>query len=157
MHPITPCLWFDGQAEEAARFYISIFPGSKMGEIMLHTEAGPGAKGTVLCVMFTLNGQEFMALNGGPEYHFTPALSLLVPCETQEEVDRYWARLLEGGTPVQCGWLTDKYGVSWQIAPRALMDMLRDQDTQKADRVMRAMMGMVKLDLAQLRKAYEQE
>ncbi|WP_243359398.1 VOC family protein [Fundidesulfovibrio terrae] len=153
---ITPCLWFDGQAEEAAHFYTSVFKKSKIEEVLLYGEAGPGEKGSVLTVTFSLNGQQFVALNGGPEYHFTPAVSFMVPCDTQEEIDHYWTRFLEGGAPVQCGWLTDKFGVSWQIFPRILPAMLQDKDAKKADSVMRAMMGMVKLDLAQLRLAYEQ-
>ena len=153
---VVPCLWFDGKAEEAANFYISVFTNAQIGEVMRWGGTGPGEKGSVLMVNFTLNGQEFSALNGGPEFHFTPAISFAVPCETQEEIDHYWTRLLEGGAPMQCGWLTDKFGVSWQIFPAILPVMLRDQDTEKADRVMRAMMGMVKLDIAQLRKAYEQ-
>jgi len=153
---ITPCLWFDGKAEEAANFYTSVFKNSKIGEVLLHGEAGPGEKGTVLTVTFTLNGQDFVALNGGPEFHFTPAISLMVPCETQKEVDHYWNRLLEGGASMQCGWLTDKYGVSWQVFPRILPAMLQDKDAKKAASVMRAMMGMVKLDIAQLRQAYDQ-
>jgi predicted 3-demethylubiquinone-9 3-methyltransferase (glyoxalase superfamily) len=155
MQKITPCLWFDGQAEEAMLFYTSIFKNSKPGEIMRHTDAGPGEKGTVLCVNFELEGQGFMALNGGPEFKFTPALSFFVECRTQEEVDYYWFKLLEGGSPVQCGWLTDKYGVSWQIVPKILGEMLRDKDSVKAARVMRAMLKMVKLDIEPLRQAYE--
>lgn len=156
IHNITPCLWFDGKAEEAADFYTSVFKNSKIEEVLLHGEAGPGEKGTVLTVTFTLNGQAFVALNGGPEFKFTPAISLMVPCETQEEVDHHWNRLLEGGAPMQCGWLTDKFGVSWQIFPSILPVMLQDKDARKADNVMRAMMGMVKLDIALLRQAYEQ-
>lgn len=156
MQPITPCLWFNGKAEEAARFYTSTFKNSKIGEVMRHGEAGPGEKGSVLMVNFTLNGQEFSALNGGPEFHFTPAISFAVPCETQEEIDHYWTRLLEGGAPMQCGWLTDKFGVSWQIFPAILPVMLRDKDARKADSVMRTMMGMVKLDIAPLKKAYDE-
>ncbi len=155
MQRITPCLWFDGNAEEAMDFYMSVFPHSKVSNVMLNGDAGPGEKGTVLCATFELDGQEFMALNGGPEFTFTPAISLVVACETQEEIDYYWSKLLEGGSPVQCGWLTDKFGVSWQVVPTALEEMLRDKDTEKADRVMRAMLTMVKLDLRRLREAYD--
>ncbi|MFP5221588.1 MAG: VOC family protein [Acidobacteriota bacterium] len=156
MQAITPCLWFDGQAEEAANFYTSVFRNAKIGEVMRYGEAGPGEKGSVLMVTFTLNGQEFSALNGGPEFRFTPAISFAVPCDTQEEIDHYWTRLLEGGAPMECGWLTDKFGVSWQIFPAILPVMLRDKDARKADSVMRAMLKMVKLDIAPLRQAYEQ-
>jgi len=156
METITPCLWFDGKAEEAANFYTSVFKNAKISEVMRYGEAGPGEKGSVLMVTFTLNGQEFSALNGGPEFQFTPAISFAVPCETQEEVDYYWTRLLEGGAPMECGWLTDIFGVSWQIFPSILPAMLRDKDARKADNVMRAMLKMVKLDIALLRQAYEQ-
>jgi len=156
MQNITPCLWFDGKAEEAANFYTSVFKNGKIGEMLRWGETGPGEKGSVLTVTFTLGGQEFMALNGGPEFKFTPAISLMAPCETQEEIDYYWASLLDGGAPMECGWLTDKFGVSWQIFPAILPVMLRDKDARKADNVMRAMMGMVKLDIALLRQAYEQ-
>lgn len=156
MQKITPCLWFDGKAEEAVNFYTSIFKNSKIGDVMYYGDAGPGEKGTVLTVTFELDGQEFMALNGGPMFQFTPALSLFVACETQEEVDHFWTRLLEGGAPLQCGWLTDKFGVSWQIVPTILDKMLRDKDPAKADRVMRAMLKMIKLDIEPLRQAYEQ-
>ncbi|WP_027190894.1 VOC family protein [Fundidesulfovibrio putealis] len=156
MQAITPCLWFDGKAEEAANFYISVFKNAKLGEVMRYGEAGPGEKGSVLMVTFTLNGQEFSALNGGPEFQFTPAISFAVPCDTQEEIDHYWTRLLEGGAPMECGWLSDKFGVSWQIFPAILPVMLRDKDARKADNVMRAMLKMVKLDIALLRQAYEE-
>lgn len=156
MQAITPCLWFDGKAEEAANFYVSVFNNAIIGEIMRYGEAGPGEKGSVLMVTFTLNGQEFSALNGGPEFQFTPAISFAVPCDTQEEIDHYWTRLLEGGAPMECGWLSDKFGVSWQIFPAILPVMLRDKDARKADNVMRAMLKMVKLDIALLRQAYEQ-
>ena len=155
MQKITPCLWFDGQAEEAMNFYTQVFKNSKIGEVMRYGDAGPGKKGTVLSVTFELDGQEFMALNGGPEFTFTPAISLSVTCETQQEVDAYWAKLLDGGAPMQCGWITDKFGVTWQIVPRVLGEMLRDKDPAKADRVMRAMLPMVKLDIKLLQEAYE--
>jgi predicted 3-demethylubiquinone-9 3-methyltransferase (glyoxalase superfamily) len=157
MRRITPCLWFDGRAEEAMNFYAGIFENAKIGGIMRRGDAGPGQKGPILSVTFELDGQEFIGLNGGPMFTFSPAISFFVRCETQEEVDRYWVRLLEGGTPQQCGWLTDKFGVSWQVVPAVLGDMLRDMDTAKADRVMRAMMQMVKLDIRLLQEAYDQK
>jgi predicted 3-demethylubiquinone-9 3-methyltransferase (glyoxalase superfamily) len=154
MQKIAPCLWFDGNAEEAAHFYTSVFSDSRIATTMHHTSAGPGTKGEVLAITFEIEGQEFMALNGGPQYSFTPAISLMVHCSSQEEVDRYWSKLLDGGEAVQCGWLTDRYGVSWQIAPDKLLQMLRDPDDAKASRVMQAMMKMVKLDIAELERAY---
>ena len=154
MQRISPCLWFDGNAEEAARFYTSVFPDSRITTTMHYTDAGPGKKGDVLFVTFELEGQEFAALNGGPQYSFTPAISLFVHCASQQEVDGYWAKLLDGGAPMQCGWLQDKFGVSWQIVPDALPQMLRDPDAAKASRVMQAMMKMVKLDIALLEQAY---
>ncbi len=156
MQKIAPCLWFDDKAEEAARFYTSIFKNSKMGQVMHYGDAGPRPKGTVLSVTFEIEGQEFMGLNGGPEFKFTPAISFFVKCETQAEVDALWTKLLEGGAPQQCGWLTDKFGVSWQIVPTILGEMLQDKDPKRADRVMRAMLGMVKLDIDGLKRAYEQ-
>ena len=156
MQKIAPCLWFDDKAEEAARFYTSIFKNSKMGQVMHYGDAGPRPKGTVLSVTFEIEGEEFMGLNGGPEFTFTPAISFFVKCETQAEVDALWTKLLEGGVPQQCGWLTDKFGVSWQIVPTILGEMLQDKDPKRADRVMRAMLGMVKLDIDGLKRAYEQ-
>jgi len=156
MQRITPCLWFDGQAEQAMKFYMSVFKDSKVVSEMRYGDAGPGPKGSVLAVTFELEGQEFMALNGGPQYKFTPAISLFVKCKTQQEVDALWDKLLDGGTPQQCGWLTDKYGVSWQIVPTALGEMLQDPDPKKSQRVMEAMLKMVKLDIARLKQAYEQ-
>jgi predicted 3-demethylubiquinone-9 3-methyltransferase (glyoxalase superfamily) len=152
---IAPCLWFDGKAEEAMRFYTSIFKNSKVVDVMRYGEAGPGQKGTVMAATFELDGQEFKALNGGPMYKFSPAVSFFVKCETQEEVDDLWARLLEGGTPQRCGWLTDRFGVSWQIVPTILGEMLQDEDAEKAKRVMQAMLGMVKLDIALLKQAHD--
>ena len=152
---IVPFLWFNDQAEEAMNHYISIFPDSKVVSVMCYGDAGPGPKGTVMSVTFQLAGQEFRALNGGPQFKFTEAISLFVNCETQEEVDELWAKLSEGGEAGPCGWLKDKYGLSWQIVPTALGEMLQDQDAEKADRVMRAMLQMSKIDLAGLRKAYE--
>lgn len=158
MQKIAPCLWFDGNAEEAAHFYTSVFSDSRIVTTMHYSNAGPGPKGKVLAITFEIEGQEFMAINGGPQFTFTPAISLFVHCASQAEVDRYWSRLIDGGgSPWQCGWLKDRFGVSWQIAPDALGDMLRDPDDTKASRVMAAMMKMVKLDLAQLEAAYRGE
>lgn len=154
MQKIAPCLWFDGKAEEAARFYTSVFANSRIATTMHHTDAGPGPKGSVLAVTFELEGQEFMALNGGPAFTFTPAISLFVHCGSQKEIDGYWSKLSDGGTPRQCGWIQDKFGVCWQIVPDALGQMLRDPDAAKAKRVMEAMMKMVKLDIALLEQAY---
>ncbi|MGF6774696.1 putative 3-demethylubiquinone-9 3-methyltransferase (glyoxalase superfamily) [Paraburkholderia sp. GAS199] len=154
MQKIAPCLWFDGNAEEAAHFYTGVFGRSRIASTMRYSDAGPGPKGDVLAVTFEIEGQEFMALNGGPNFTFTPAISLFVHCSSQEEIDSYWNRLLDGGTPWQCGWLKDRFGVSWQIVPDALGDMLRDPDSAKASRTMKAMMQMVKLDIAQLEQAY---
>ena len=152
---ITPCLWFDGKTEEAMNFYLSIFKNGKVVSVMRHGEAGPGPKGSVLAVTFELEGQEFMGLNGGRHYSFTPAISMFVKCRDQAEVDHYWENLMAGGgKPMQCGWLTDKYGVFWQIVPTALGEMLQDKDPAKAKRAMEAMMQMVKLDIAALRKAH---
>ncbi|SMG46493.1 VOC family protein [Paraburkholderia susongensis] len=157
MQKIAPCLWFDGNAEEAAQFYISVFSESRIATTMHYTDAGPGPAGKVVAVTFEIEGQEFMALNGGPQYQFTPAISLLVRCNSQEEVDRYWSKLLDGGEPWACGWLRDRFGVSWQITPSVLLDMLLDPDREKASRVMATMMKMVKLDIAPLEKAYRGE
>jgi predicted 3-demethylubiquinone-9 3-methyltransferase (glyoxalase superfamily) len=155
MKKIRPFLWFNGNAEEAADFYRSIFKDSKLVSVMRAGDAGPGPKGGVVAVTFELAGQEFMALNGGPQYRFTPAVSFFVTCESQAEIDDYWEKLLIGGAPVQCGWLTDKFGLSWQIVPAALDDMLADPDPIKTGRVMQAVYGMVKLDLAALQRAYD--
>jgi predicted 3-demethylubiquinone-9 3-methyltransferase (glyoxalase superfamily) len=151
---ITPFLWFDGHAEEAAKFYVSIFPSSKVGSISRYGEAGPGPKGSVMTVTFELDGLEFTALNGGPTFKFTEAISLVVHCETQAEVDHYWDKLSAGGREVQCGWLKDKYGLSWQIVPNALMEFIHDKDPAKSQRVMAAMMQMKKIDIAGLKAAY---
>jgi predicted 3-demethylubiquinone-9 3-methyltransferase (glyoxalase superfamily) len=153
---ISPFLWFENQAEEAANFYTSIFPNSKIRDAMRYGDAGPGPKGSVMSVTFELEGQEFLALNGGPMFRFSPAISFFVKCATQQEVDHYWNRLSAGGTPQQCGWLQDKYGISWQIVPNALGEMLQDKDPAKSKRVMEAMMKMVKLDIAGLKAAYDQ-
>jgi predicted 3-demethylubiquinone-9 3-methyltransferase (glyoxalase superfamily) len=156
MQRITPCLWFDRQAEEAARFYISIFKNSKIGEITHYGEGAPRPKGSVLTVRFQLDAQEFLALNGGPVFKFTEAISLIVNCETQEEVDRMWEKLSEGGEKVECGWLKDKYGLSWQVVPTVLAKMLTDPDPARADRVLQAVMQMKKLDIKKLEEAYAQ-
>ena len=157
MPKITTFLWFDGRAEEAMNFYTSIFKNSKPGTISRYGDAGPGQKGSVMTASFQLEGQEFVALNGGPHYKFTPAISFLVHCETQEEVDYYWNKLLEGGKPSQCGWLEDKFGVSWQIIPDALLKMLGDKENPaKSQRAMQAMLQMTKIDIAGLKRAYDQ-
>ena len=156
MQKITPCLWFDTQAEEAARFYTSIFKNSSIGEISYYGPDTPGPEGTVLTVAFKLEGQDFTALNGGPVFKFTPAISLLVDCKSQEEVDRLWDGLLAGGgQPDQCGWLTDRYGVSWQIVPGVMGELMSDPDPVKVNRVMQAMLKMVKIDIAELQRAYK--
>jgi predicted 3-demethylubiquinone-9 3-methyltransferase (glyoxalase superfamily) len=154
MQKIATCLWFNGQAEEAANFYTGVFRNSRIVEVLRHGDAGPGPKGSVLLVSFELDGVEFLALNGGSAFTFSPATSHFVKCETQAEVDAYWEKLLEGGAPMECGWLTDRFGVSWQIVPTALPRMLHDADPVKSARVMRAMMTMVKLDIAGLERAY---
>ena len=153
MQKISTCLWFNGQAEEAMNFYLSIFKNAKMTDVLRWGDVGPGPKGSVLTCSFELDGREFMALNGGPQYQFTPAISLVVNCETQAEVDHYWGKLLDCGKAVQCGWLTDRFGISWQVVPTMLPKLLMDKDTAKANRVMAAMMQMVKLDIAALQQA----
>jgi predicted 3-demethylubiquinone-9 3-methyltransferase (glyoxalase superfamily) len=155
MQKITPFLWFDHQAEEAMNFYVSIFKNSKVGTTTRYGEAGPGPKGTVMSSTFQLEGQEFVALNGGPLFHFTEAISFFVDCKTQGEVDELWEKLSAGGQPGRCGWLKDKFGLSWQIIPSALMNMLQDKDPQKSKRVMQAMLKMSKIDIAGLKRAYE--
>lgn len=156
MPKTTPCLWFDTQGEEAANFYTSIFKNSRILEVSRYGEAGPGEQGTVMTVTFELDGQQFIALNGGPEFTFNEAISFQVHCETQDEVDEFWAKLSEGGEEVQCGWLKDKYGVSWQIVPTALTKLASDPDPEKSQRVIKAMLGMTKIDIAALQRAYEQ-
>jgi predicted 3-demethylubiquinone-9 3-methyltransferase (glyoxalase superfamily) len=153
MKPITPCLWFDTQGEEAARLYTSIFPSSSIGEVTRYGSAGPREEGTVMTVSFELNGQPFLALNGGPEYTFGEAISFQVLCESQEEVDRYWNALGEGGEEGPCGWLKDRFGVSWQIVPTALPRLLGDPDRERSQRVMEAMLKMRKLEIAELERA----
>jgi predicted 3-demethylubiquinone-9 3-methyltransferase (glyoxalase superfamily) len=155
MPKITPFLWFDDQAEEAARFYVSVFPDSRIVNTTRYGEAGPGPRGSVMTVVFQLDGREFIALNGGPQFKFTEAVSFSVDCRTQKEVDEFWGKLSEGGEEGPCGWLKDRYGLSWQINPTALGEMLSDPDPQKSKRVMEAMLKM-KSDIAGLKKAYEQ-
>ena len=155
MQKITPFLWFDGKAEEAAKFYTSIFKNSKIESITRYPEGSPGPTGTVMTVDFRLDGQEFVALNGGPEFKFNEAISFVVNCETQAEVDEFWEKLSAGGKEVQCGWLKDKYGVSWQIVPTILGELFQDKDAEKSKRVVQAMLRMVKLDIAGLKQAAE--
>lgn len=156
MQKITPFLWFDGKAEEAMKFYTSIFKNSKAGKVSRYGEAGPGPKGSVMSATFTLDGQEFMALNGGPQFKFTEAISLYVNCGSQKEVDELWEKLSEGGQKQQCGWLKDKFGLSWQIIPSDLGKMLGDPDPKKSQRVMKAMLQMTRIDIKALKQAYEQ-
>jgi len=155
MQKITPFLWFDGNAEEAANFYISIFKNSKMGKISRYGDAGPGPKGSVMSVTFQIEGQDFFALNGGPQFKFTPAISFFVNCETQKEVDELWEKLSAGGRTDRCGWLQDKFGVSWQIIPTVLGQLLGDKDPQRAKRAMQAMLQMTKIDGDALQQAAE--
>lgn len=151
----TTCLWFDGQAEEAANYYTSIFPHSKLGKVMRYTEAGPGPAGTVVTVEFEANGQKFVALNGGPQFTLDEAISFEIRCEDQDEVDHYWNTLTaDGGEESVCGWVKDKYGVSWQVVPQVLIAMVSDPDQEKAARATAAMLKMRKLDIAELEKAY---
>lgn len=158
MQKISPFLWFDGNAEEAVNFYVSIFKNSRVLKIARYGEQGPGPAGSVMVVNFQIEGQEFIALNGGPHFKFTEAISFSIDCQTQEEVDYYWSKLTAGGgQEVQCGWLKDKFGLSWQVNPRILGELLADRDAKKAGRVMQAMMQMKKIDIAALRRAYEQE
>jgi predicted 3-demethylubiquinone-9 3-methyltransferase (glyoxalase superfamily) len=157
MQKITPFLWFDNQAEEAARFYTSIFRNSKINTITRSGENTPGSAGSVMTASFELDGQEFTALNGGPVFHFTEAISFYVHCETQAEVDEYWEKLSAGGEKGQCGWLKDKFGVSWQIVPNILVKLMSDPDPVKASRVTQAMLKMTRLDIEQLKKAYQQD
>jgi predicted 3-demethylubiquinone-9 3-methyltransferase (glyoxalase superfamily) len=154
MQKITPFLWFDSNAEEAANFYVSIFKNSKILEVSRYNEAGPGLAGSVMLVKFQLEGQEFYALNGGPHFTITPAISFFVDCATQEEVDDLWEKLSAGGEKDDCGWLHDKFGVSWQIVPSVLLELLNDQDREKAKRVMEAMLQMSKIDVKALQQAY---
>jgi predicted 3-demethylubiquinone-9 3-methyltransferase (glyoxalase superfamily) len=157
LQKITPFLWFDDNAEEAMNFYVSIFKNSKVGKVTRYGEAGPGPKGTVMSATFQLEGQEFFALNGGPLFKFTEAISFFVNCETQHEVDYFWEKLSAGGTLSRCGWLKDKYGLSWQIIPSVLGRMLGDKDAKKAQRVMQAMLKMDKIEINKLEQAYAQD
>jgi predicted 3-demethylubiquinone-9 3-methyltransferase (glyoxalase superfamily) len=150
---LSTCLWFDGNADAAADHYIAIFPNSRRTSGSEYGEEGPGDQGTTMVVNFELDGVPFMGLNGGPTYQFTPAISFVVNCDTQEEVDHYWDRLVEGGKPVQCGWLVDKFGVSWQIVPKRLGELMSGPDAARSDRVMGAMLKMIKLDIAELEAA----
>jgi predicted 3-demethylubiquinone-9 3-methyltransferase (glyoxalase superfamily) len=152
---INPFLWFENQAEEAANFYTSIFKNSKILGVTRYGEGAPGPKGSVMTVSFQIEGQNFVALNGGPHFKFTEAISFVVNCETQQEVDEYWEKLSKGGQEVQCGWLKDKYGLSWQIVPNILNELMQDKDPQRSQRVMQALLQMKKLDIAGLKKAYE--
>ena len=156
MQKITPFLWFSDQAEEAMNFYVSIFRNSKVGKIRRWGEAGPGPKGAVMSASFELEGLQFHALNGGPLFTFTPAISLYVDCKTQEEVDELWEKLSAGGEQSRCGWLKDKFGISWQIIPSALGELMTDPDPEKSKRVMQAMMQMGKIDIAGLKRAHQQ-
>jgi predicted 3-demethylubiquinone-9 3-methyltransferase (glyoxalase superfamily) len=151
---ITPFLWFDGKAEVAANFYVSIFKNSKIGKVNRYGDHGPGPKGSVMIATFQIDRQEFIALNGGPQFKFSPAISFVVNCETQAEVDHFWEKLSDGGTTQQCGWLQDKFGVSWQIVPTALGKLMSDPDPQKTSRVMQALMQMIKIDIRGLEQAY---
>ena len=155
--PFTTCLWFDNQGEEAVHFYLGIFKNSRLGRVHRYTEAGPGEEGTVLTVEFELNGQRFLALNGGPYHQPSPAISLIVECADQAEVDYYWDWLAEGGQEVACGWVTDKYGFSWQVVPSVFLDMVTDPDRAKAARVTTAMLAMKKFDIDALYRAYNGE
>jgi predicted 3-demethylubiquinone-9 3-methyltransferase (glyoxalase superfamily) len=155
MQAITPFLWFNGQAEEAAKFYVSVFKNSRIVETNHYLEGSPGTPGTVMTVQFILDGVEFVALNGGTEFTFSPATSFFVNCQTQEEIDRLWRELSAGGQEIQCGWLTDKFGVTWQIVPATLLDMLSSADKAAAQRTFTAMMGMKKFEMAALQRAYD--
>jgi len=155
MQKITPFLWFDDQAEEAVNFYISVFRNARLGKVTRYGEAGPGPAGSVMVASFEIEGMAFTALNGGPNFKFTPAVSFVIDCQSQEEVDHFWNRLSEGGRTDQCGWLQDKFGLSWQVVPTVLVELLGDPDPAKAQRVMGAMLQMTKIDIARLREAYE--
>ena len=157
MPKITPFLWFDNSAEEAANFYTSIFKNSKINSVSRYGDAGPGPKGSVMTIGFTLDGQDFTALNAGPHFKFNESVSFVVHCKTQEEVDNYWDKLSAGGKESQCGWLKDKFGLSWQITPDALIELLGDKDAAKAQRVMQAMLQMSKIDIQKLKDAYNQK
>ncbi len=153
MKKITPFLWFDNNAEEAVSFYLSIFKNSRIKSLLRYGKGGPMPEGTVLTVSFEIEGRDYVALNGGPMYQFTPAFSLAVECENQEEIDYYWEKLTEGGKPIQCGWLEDKYGLTWQVVPHNISDLLMTKDPAKNQRVMDAMLKMIKLDMKALEEA----
>lgn len=156
MHKVSPCLWFDGRADEAARFYVSVFKNSSIVNTTYYLEGSPRPAGSVMTVQFILDGDEFMALDGGPQFTFSPAISLVADCDTQEEVDELWEKLSYGGEEGQCGWLTDKFGVSWQVVPKkALQELLGGADAAASQRAVTAMLGMKKLEIAELRRAYE--
>ncbi len=158
MQKITPFLWYDDKAEEAAKFYCSIFKDSKVLSINRYGDAGPGPKGSVMVAEFQIEGQKFVALNGGPHFKFTEAISFVINCETQEEVDYFWEKLTaDGGAESQCGWLRDKYGLSWQVVPTVLIELMKDKDPEKSQRVMKAMLQMKKIDIPTLKRAYEGE
>ncbi len=158
MATVSPCLWFDGKAEEAARFYVSLLPGSRIETVVPYSLDMPGGKaGEVMAVEFTLGGERFLALNGGPHFQFSPAVSFFIHCAGQAELDSVWERLLDGGTPMQCGWITDRYGMTWQVVPAALGTMMKDPDPARIRRLTEAMMPMVKLDLAALERAFRGE
>ena len=154
---ISPALWFDNNAEEAIDFYISIFRNSKVNKVLRYGKAGPGPEGTVMTISFELDGEEFTAINGGPHFTFSPAISFVVKCKTQDEVDYYWERLSSGGRSHQCGWLTDRFGVSWQIVPTVLIELLGNPDTANSQQVMKAMLQMGKIDIEQLQRASAQK
>ena len=156
LQKITPFLWFDHEAEEAARFYTSVFENSRIEAVTRYDDAGPGPKGSVMTVAFELDGQKFVALNGGPAFKFTEAVSFVVNCENQQEVDEMWEKLSSGGKELECGWLKDKYGLAWQIVPTVFFEMIQDQDAERKARVMRAMFQMKKFDIAALEAAYHQ-
>jgi len=157
MQKIIPFLWFDGKAEEAANFYVSLFKHSRIVNIARYGDAGPGPKGTAMSATFELAGQRFIALNAGPQFKFSEAISFFINCETQQEVDDLWEKLSAGGQKSKCGWLKDKYGLSWQVIPTALGEMLQDKDPKKSQRVMQAMLQMDKIDIARLKQAYDQK
>jgi predicted 3-demethylubiquinone-9 3-methyltransferase (glyoxalase superfamily) len=156
-HSITPFLWFDSQAEEAVNYYLSVFADSELLSMARYSEVGPGEPGSVMTAEFRLNDQKFVALNGGPVYQFSPATSFVINCDTQDEVDHYWEKLSEGGEPNQCGWTTDKFGVTWQVVPRILLELMADPDREKANRVVAAMLQMTKIEIAPLQAAYAGE
>ena len=153
MPTTVPCLWFDGQAEQAAAFYTSVFPRSQIGRVIRYGPGAPGREGTVMTVEFTLDGSPFVGLNGGPMFSFSEAISFQVPCADQDEVDHYWERLSDGGEQGPCGWVKDRFGVSWQVFPTLLDDLVADEDADRAQRALQAMLGMGKIDLAELRRA----